>query len=146
MTQSTSQQQPIGVCIILLNSKDEVLLGKRKNAYKAGWFGMPGGRVELNEPLQSAVNRELDEETGLTNITSTYVGVVRENQGSYDFIHFVFSAEIGDAQPKLGEPDKCEGWQWFDLSANFDTVLPGHQAALSLFKSKKSLKDMTNLN
>jgi ADP-ribose pyrophosphatase YjhB (NUDIX family) len=41
--------QPIGTCAIITNSQNQVLLGKRKNSYKAGMYGLPGGRIELNK-------------------------------------------------------------------------------------------------
>lgn len=72
-------QQSIGVCAILFNTAGEVLAGKRKNSYKAGLYGLPGGRVEVNEPLVAAIKREVWEETGLNfdENSFTYVGVIR---------------------------------------------------------------------
>lgn len=140
----TALSQPIGVCILVRNSANQILLGKRKNSYKSGYLGLPGGRVELHEPLIATAARELHEETGFSVSEFDYVGVVREDQGENDFIHFVFTCAVADATPQLCEPDKCEGWQWFDLSANFKPALPGHQAAIKLYLNKKPLSDITN--
>ncbi len=136
--------QPIGTCAILVNSENKILLGKRKNSYKAGLYGLPGGRVELNEPILEAVIREIAEETGITDLDLTYVGVVRENQGEYDFIHFVFMSYIENQEPKLTEPEKCEGWQWFDQNSEFSEVVPGHLSAIHLSMNQKRLADVTN--
>jgi ADP-ribose pyrophosphatase YjhB (NUDIX family) len=46
--------QSIGTCVVLTNTNNQILLGKRKNSYKAGYFGLPGGRIELNEKIESA--------------------------------------------------------------------------------------------
>jgi len=135
--------QPIGTCVILNNANNQILLGKRKNSYKAGLFGLPGGRIELNEEIKTAIERETYEETGLKNLDFKYVGVVRENQGEYDFIHFAFTALVENQQPKLCEPDKCESWVWFDSKFNFDLVLPGHKAAIELARESKYLIDLT---
>lgn len=135
--------QPIGTCAILINSENKILLGKRKNSYKAGLYGLPGGRIELNEPILEAVNREIAEETGIADLDLTYVGVVRENQGEYDFIHFVFVARVENQKPRLTEPEKCEGWEWFDQDSEFDTVLPGHLAGIHLYKNKQTVIDLT---
>ena len=78
-----------GVCVIILNEVGQVLLGERINSYKAGWFGMPGGRIELEETILAAGNRELKEEIGIKSASLEYVGVVRELQQTYNFIHFV---------------------------------------------------------
>lgn len=133
----------LGACAILVNSHNQILLGKRKNGYKAGLYGLPGGIIELNEKILAAITREVVEETDVSGLDFEFVGVVRENQGGYDFIHFVFSATIGDQQPKLCEREKCEGWEWFDQDLNFVQVLPGHSAAIELFLKKEKLADLT---
>jgi len=134
--------QPIGTCAILINAQNQVLLGKRKNSYKAGQYGLPGGRIELNESIHVAIAREVTEETGLENLDFTFAGVVRENQGAYDFIHFVFMATISGQQPMLCEPEKCEGWEWFDLDGDLSEVLAGHKAGIELYKNGEYLADV----
>ncbi|MCD8484743.1 NUDIX domain-containing protein [Candidatus Woesebacteria bacterium] len=137
-----SKHQPIGTCAVLTNSKNEILLGKRKNSYKAGFYGLPGGRIELNEKVTNAISREVMEETGLTGLDFTFLGIVRENQDAYDFVHFVFQAEVHDQEVTLCEPGKCEGWEWFD-PAHLQEVLPGHAAAVKLFFEGVQFIDLT---
>lgn len=138
----SNQRQPIGACAILLNSQGQILLGKRKNGYKAGEYGLPGGHVDTNELTEQAITREVREETGLADLTFTFLGLVRENQGDHDFVHFVYLAKLKDQVPQLMEPDKCEGWEWFGQSNNFENVLRGHYAAIKLFLDKKTLADL----
>jgi putative (di)nucleoside polyphosphate hydrolase len=57
----------IGVGIVVLNSKNKVFVGKRKDNPFDKWQ-MPQGGVERNEPLVSAMRRELIEETSIENI------------------------------------------------------------------------------
>lgn len=134
--------QPIGVCALLLNNKGQVLLGKRKNSYKAGYYGLPGGRIELNEHIIAAIKREVEEETSLQINNFEYLGVVRENQGDYDFIHFVYVARNVKQQPRLCEPEKCEGWEWFNLDRIDSLVLPGHRAAIKIFNESAPIADI----
>ena len=56
-----------GVGITVLNSKNNVFVGKRKDNPFDKWQ-MPQGGVELNEPLLNAMKRELEEETSIKNI------------------------------------------------------------------------------
>ncbi|MBP9819919.1 NUDIX domain-containing protein, partial [Candidatus Woesebacteria bacterium] len=128
-----SKLQSMGVCAILVNSPGKVLVGKRKNSYKSGSYGFPGGRIEFNEPILTAITREVEEETGLTVVNFQYVGVVRETQEELEFIHFVYSADVGDAVPELCEADKCEGWEWHSVEDLPETTLPGHRTAAQLF-------------
>ena len=138
-----SSIQNIGACAILVNSLGKVLLGKCKNSYKAGMYGFPGGRIEFNEPILTTIIREVQEETGIVHHDFEYVGVVRENQEEFDFIHFVFVANVGDAEPTLCEPDKCEGWEWHDLHDLPTNLLPGHAAAIALHSHDEEFIDIT---
>lgn len=60
-----------GAGIILLNSKDEVLLilrdDKPEIPYPDMW-DIPGGKIENKETPEEAVRREMDEELGLKNL------------------------------------------------------------------------------
>tara|TARA_B110000971_G_C19850975_1_gene427109 strand:- start:214 stop:684 length:471 start_codon:yes stop_codon:yes gene_type:complete len=56
-----------GVGIVVLNSKNQVFVGKRKDNPFDKWQ-MPQGGVNLNEPLSVAMKRELEEETSIKNI------------------------------------------------------------------------------
>lgn len=121
----------LGVCVIVFDAAGRVLLGKRKNSYGAGLYGLPGGHVELGEPLIAAAQRELYEETELANQSLQFLGVVREHQGQIDFVHFIYVLKNLIDTPKLSEPDKCEGWEWRDPQ-ELAGILPGHQQALAL--------------
>ena len=56
-----------GVGIAVLNSKNKVFVGKRKDNPFDKWQ-MPQGGVHTNEPLLVAMKRELEEETSIKNI------------------------------------------------------------------------------
>mgnify|MGYP003684300417 CR=1 FL=1 len=57
----------IGVGIIVLNSKNKVFVGKRKDNPGYKWQ-MPQGGVDKGEDHQTAMKRELIEETSIKNI------------------------------------------------------------------------------
>jgi len=56
-----------GVGAIVLNKKNKLFVGKRKDNPIDKWQ-MPQGGVNLNEPLLKAMKRELFEETSIKNI------------------------------------------------------------------------------
>jgi len=128
--------QPLGSCVIVFNSQQQILLGKRQNGYKPGSYGLPGGHIEVGENVDATARRELLEEVGLSNKKVKYVGVIKENQGAYDFVHFVFTAHIGRQTPQNCEPHKCEGWEWFNVDKLPKNMLPGHRAAIQLYQHK----------
>ena len=57
----------IGVGAIVLNKKNQVFVGKRKDNPVDKWQ-MPQGGVNEGEDLTSAMKRELNEQTGIQNI------------------------------------------------------------------------------
>lgn len=48
--------------VIIINDKNEILLGKRTDNHK---WGYAGGSIELGETVEDCARRELTEETGL---------------------------------------------------------------------------------
>lgn len=50
-----------GSVVIILNERNEVLLQKRHD----GWWGLPGGLMDLGESFEETAKREVFEETGL---------------------------------------------------------------------------------
>lgn len=126
-------EEHFGVGILIFNNKNEVLLGERVDAYKAGVFGAPGGRVKLSEPITDAAKRELQEETGLITDSLVYIGVVRELQETYNFIHFAFAIKDFQGEPINMEPNKCKGWQWYSVNNLPDKMLPGHKAMIDMY-------------
>ena len=68
-----------GVGIILLNSRNQVFVGKRKDNPNDKWQ-MPQGGVEDGEDFLSAMKRELQEETSVKNIT-----IIKEIEKIYEY-------------------------------------------------------------
>ena len=138
----------LGTCIIVL-SRDgkKVLLGKRKNSYRSGYYGLPGGRVESSEKLIDSAKRELLEETGLDVRVLKYIGVIRDLQEGYTFTHFAFLCKKYKGEPKLTEPDKCEAWEWFSINSVPEKTLVGNKAAIDMFlkSGSPSFRDVSSV-
>ena len=69
----------IGVGIIVLNDKNEVFVGKRKDNPGDKWQ-MPQGGVENGEDFFTAMKRELFEETNIRNIK-----IIKEIKQMYEY-------------------------------------------------------------
>lgn len=141
-------EQVLGTCVLLFSRKKEkILLGKRKNSYKAGQYGLPGGRVNTSEKLIDCAKRELFEETGLKADFLEYLGVIRDFQEGYSFIHFAFLCKEFNGTPKVIELDKCEGWEWFGFNDIPPNTLPGHRAAIDIFLNTglSTLRDVSSI-
>ena len=69
----------IGVGVIVLNEKNEIFVGKRKDNPVDKWQ-MPQGGVDKNENFLTAMKRELEEETSIKNIK-----ILKELDGWFEY-------------------------------------------------------------
>ena len=112
-----------GICVDLLMLKKEedktkVLLMRRKNTgSNDGEYEFPGGHLEENEDLFDAMIRESEEEL--------LIKIQREDLELVHIMHhytgtrfnFVFKVMVSNFMPKIGEPDKCDKLEWFDIES-----------------------------
>ena len=110
MSQSKRNKVVQIVQMVVSNDHDEVLLLERANTgFLDGWFTLPGGHVEKDEPIVEAAIRECREETTL-HVIEAEVGLVMPYQGGVDF---VVVASSWSGTPAIGEPDTCSRLEWF---------------------------------
>jgi len=100
-----------------IGSKAKLLLIERgKEPYKGQW-ALPGGFIEIDEELEDAVVRELEEETGLTGVDleqmRTFGTIGRDPRGRQITIVFMGIAEKGHNKIKAG--DDAAKARWFDI-------------------------------
>ena len=69
----------VGVGVIVLNDKNHVFVGKRKDNPIDKWQ-MPQGGVDKNESFLDAMKRELNEETSIKNIK-----ILKELEGWFKY-------------------------------------------------------------
>jgi 8-oxo-dGTP diphosphatase len=116
-------QVGIGVLIIQDN---RVLLGKRKGSHGAGMWSAPGGHLDFGEAIEDCARRETLEETGL-HIENFSLGPFTNNIFAAENKHyvtvFVIANQISGALQTM-EPDKCEGWSWFEWNSLPEPLFP----------------------
>ena len=97
--------------------KARVLLINRGNEPFKGKWALPGGFIDMDEELEDAVVRELEEETGLTGVRleqmRTFGTVGRDPRGRMISIAFIGIATKGQATIRAG--DDAAQAQWFDI-------------------------------
>ena len=103
--------------------KDEVLLALRKNTgYNDGKFELPGGHIEAEEDLIQAMIREAKEELGIRLKREDLKIAHILHRYKANRINFIVSACKYEGALKIGEPDKCEKLEWFDLKNLPDSI------------------------
>lgn len=123
---------PTGVNIIIRRG-DKILLGKRKGAYGAGSWCLPGGHLEAWEAMVDAAARELKEETGLTANKFRFANLVNDRKPNNQCFQIGFVAEGVEGEPKILEPDRCEEWRWCDVNDLPNPIFLGHQAQIRAY-------------
>ena len=97
--------------------KARVLLINRGNEPFKGKWALPGGFIDMDEELEDAVVRELEEEAGLTGVRleqmRTFGTVGRDPRGRMISIAFIGIATKGQATIRAG--DDAAQAQWFDI-------------------------------
>jgi 8-oxo-dGTP diphosphatase len=118
---SESANITVAVAAAVWSAKGEVLLIRRLNPPRAGQWSLPGGKVERGEALESAVHREIREETGLEVEILGLAGVAEivddtalGGQGRhYVLIDYSARALSGEARAASDAADAA----WFSPSA-----------------------------
>ena len=55
----------VGLGVLIFNSKNQILLGKRIGSHGESTWAPPGGHLEFGESFEACATREAFEETGL---------------------------------------------------------------------------------
>ena len=99
------------------DDKAKVLLINRGNEPFKGKWALPGGFVDMDEELEDAVARELEEETGLATVQleqmRTFGTVGRDPRGR--MITIVFMGIAKEDQTTIKAGDDAAQAQWFDI-------------------------------
>lgn len=110
----------VGIGVILLKENKYVLMGKRICKHANGFYAFPGGHLEMFESFEDCAIREVKEECGI-DISSgnprywkTVNTFYREEGKHYVTIFVVADWYSRMGEPQNLEPDKNEGWEWYE--------------------------------
>jgi 8-oxo-dGTP diphosphatase len=111
------EQPRVGIGVTILR-EGRVLLGRRRGSHGAGEYSTPGGHLDPLESFAACARRETREECGL-EITAVRFQFVA-NVGLYaprHYVHVGLLADWAGGEPRLMEPDKCDGWEWYPVES-----------------------------
>ena len=123
---------------ILLDAEGRYLLGQRPEGKSyAGYWEVPGGKIESSESVFAALKRELREELGI-DIESSEELVVLE----HDYPHAYVRLHVSIIRKWSGVPEGCEGQllSWQILGDAIPTVEPLLPAAWPMLEKLRLLK------
>ena len=120
---------------ILLDSQQHFLMGQRPVGKPyAGYWEFPGGKVEAGETLFQTLQRELQEELGITIDSSVDLMMIE-----HDYPHAYVRIHVSVIRDWTGEPTGCENQalSWQDLNRDQLSVEPLLPAALPMIQQLK---------
>jgi 8-oxo-dGTP diphosphatase len=104
----------------------KVLLVRRARSPAKGFYSLPGGRVEFGESLHAALQREIDEETGLKIEIVSLAGwreVLPGPTGGGHYLIMSFAARWAANEPVLN--DELDDFRWLAPDGLGDLKLTG---------------------
>lgn len=107
----------IGIGVMVVRD-GKILLHKRKNAHGAGEYSSPGGHLEYMESFEGCARREAKEEADIEieNVRFLFLANLKKYAPKH-YVHVQLVADWKSGEPKVMEPEKCEGWEWFSMDA-----------------------------
>ncbi len=110
-----NRRPKIGIGVIVMKD-DKVLFGQRLNSHGANHWSFPGGHLEWYESFEECAIREVMEEVGIT-IKNIRFAHVTNDLMKFDNKHYItifMIADYSDGKVTNREPDKYNGWFWYD--------------------------------
>ena len=125
----------VGVGVTILRDRT-ILLGRRRGSHGAGEYSTPGGHLDHLESFEECARRETREECGLEIAAVRFQFVA--NVTTYaprHYVHIGLLAEWASGEPRVLEPDKCDGWAWWPLDRLPEPLFEMTRLALDALRS-----------
>jgi 8-oxo-dGTP diphosphatase len=103
---ATEHRQPaLAADCVVFDPQGRLLLIRRKNPPFQGQYALPGGFVDYGETTEQAAARELAEETGLTAVALTLIGVYSgpNRDPRKHVISIAYLVRVADFVPRAGD-------------------------------------------
>lgn len=130
------QVEPRVGCGAAIVVDGRILLLRRRTEPEAGHWGLAGGKVDLFEPVADAVKREVAEELGIGIEPVTLLCVVDhiDADAGIHWVAPIYRLDAYSGAPRLVEPDKHDGMDWFDLEAPPQPLTLAARTAIALIR------------
>lgn len=108
----------VAIYLVGVKNNNEVLLGKRINTnHMNNHWSLPAGHVYEGESCTSAFLREAKEEIGLEINSNDFIlaGAMHQFSDPYDYINYIYLANLEKYTPQNTEPKKCAELRFFNI-------------------------------
>jgi 8-oxo-dGTP diphosphatase len=129
----------VAVFLIFIKDGKILLLERANTGYKDGWYSLPAGHVDGNEPAIAAARREAKEEVGVDILLKDLrlVHTMHELAEGHERINLGF--EVLNYKGKLQnmEPHKCAGLRWVHLTGLPDKTVDQVKLFISMHAKRE---------
>lgn len=125
----------------LEGNRRQVLLHQRANTgYMDGMWDFAGsGHVDEGETAKQAAVRECKEEIGIeveiADLTFAHLSHRVGHNGALTYYDIYFEVRRFSGVPRIAEPEKCDGLEWFDLERLPAEMIPIRRKVLESCKN-----------
>ena len=103
----------VHVNTFITNEQDQILLVREKKEAIYNKLNLPGGHLELNEPLVACAKREAREEMNIDIHILSVLGVYT-GRGKDHYINFIFLGKIANGEPTANQ-NEINNVDWYSM-------------------------------
>jgi len=130
--------------LLLANDNKRLLFLLRDNDTHSNTWGLVGGKVEQNESVMQALNREIEEEVGYKIVIKKTIPLelFRSEDNNFEYHTFICLID-NEFIPKLS--DEHKGYAWCDVDSFPKPLHPGLWSSLSNSDIKEKLSTLKDI-
>lgn len=132
---------PVDVLVLLVREGRILLTQRAGDIYMAGYWAVPGGKVNAGETVIAAARREAVEEVGIVVPYESlhFFGVTHHRPPHGDArIGFGFVVPDVSGEPENIERDKCSRIAWFAPDDLPEVTMPYTKEMVRLYREKET--------
>ncbi|MBI4836689.1 MAG: NUDIX domain-containing protein [Candidatus Abawacabacteria bacterium] len=137
-----------GVCVIITDADQKILLGKRQNVLGENTWGLPGGHQKLGESIFECAKREVFAEVNIELEAMELVDVseIVDTGLDYQLVELGYASTKWQGILQLKEHKYCSEWKFFDINElPADIYLP-HKPIVERMVSRLKKEDTKQEN
>lgn len=129
---------------LVLMQDNKILLSRRYNTgYFDNNYSFPAGHLDGEETLKQAMVREAKEEIGLVLDPAELelIHIMNRKIPGNERVDFFFTTKKWQGEPRVMEPEKCDGLSWFEFNNLPKNIIPYIKQAIESFLNNISYSE-----
>jgi 8-oxo-dGTP diphosphatase len=127
---------PVTIHLFFFRGDQVLMLRRFQTGYMDGYYSIPAGHLDGEEPVRMAGVREAREEIGvrIDPQDMIFAGVFHRHSDD-ERVDFFFHVQKWEGEPFNAEPGKCDDLRWIAFDRLPENTIPYVRQAIKNFKS-----------